>query len=294
MGQPPSAVIWRDSRGRLSHIRSTYCVTGASHLVAGCVIPPLIAHRQAQIIREHSQRITAWITIRMTRVALKPAPRRVSLDRGRTHLHKFATVLVALFGGGVLVWVWQYTGDEGRRREVAAVSDLDYARNSRERVLAIQALLQSGFSDAAAAIPPLVRALRDPDADVRVEAVRALGPACSAAARSGADQPARAAIGAVLTALADPQSAVRMAGVTTLGSIAATQTNSRAIVPQELVSSLAEMLDDPDTAVRGGAIGSLGLAGPVAALDPPAALVAALDDQSSFNRSAGGRCPRSV
>jgi HEAT repeat protein len=185
-----------------------------------------------------------------------------------------------------LIWVWQFAGDEGRRRANAAVSDLDNARNPRERMQAIQALLQSGLSESGLAIPPLVRLLRDPDADVRVEAARALGPATSAAARSGANEPARAAIRAVLESLNDPQPSVRTAGVTALGSIAATQNSSPEIVPRDLVAALAEMLRDPDATVRVGTIGSLGLAGPVAAADPPEGLIAALNDEANFNRTA--------
>lgn len=199
--------------------------------------------------------------------------------------HMAGAICAAVVGCGILIWVWQSTGDAARQLETAAVRDLDRARNPQERVQAIQALLQSGLPNPGAAISSLVHSLGDPDVGVRVETVRALGPAASVAARTGADESAAVAIASVLDSVTDPQPAVRIAAAIALGSIAATQTTSRAIVPQELVRALARMLDDRDRTVRASAIASLGLAGSVAATDPPAALVAILEDRSSTDRT---------
>jgi HEAT repeat protein len=93
----------------------------------------------------------------------------------------------------------------------------------------------------------------------------------------------------LIRSLDDREPAVRIAAVHALGSIAASKNPSGVINPQTLVGAMSAMLDDPDATVRGSTIASLGVAGPVAAADPPPALIAALDDESSFNRAAAVR-----
>jgi HEAT repeat protein len=95
-----------------------------------------------------------------------------------------------------------------------------------------------------------------------------------------------AAIAALQTTLDDPEPAVRIASVLTLGAIAASKSPSGVVHPQAVVDALSAMLNDPDATVRASTIAALGFAGSTAATDPPPALFAALDDDSSFNRAA--------
>lgn len=153
--------------------------------------------------------------------------------------------------------------------------------------------------DGRVAIPPLIRSLADAAVEVRVEAARSLGPATSAAALIGSgDDQVSSAIAAMIRSLDDQEPAVRIAAVHALGAIAASKSPSGVIQSQTLVDALATMLDDPDATVRALAIVSLGVASPVAAPDPPPALIAALDDESTFNRAAAvrtlARFPRCV
>ncbi len=210
-------------------------------------------------------------------------PARTCLQLGRGALVALACCLV-------LASVWRVAGDENRRQANAAVRALEQARNSSERVEAIRDLVRSVVVDGPVAIPALIRSLADGAVEVRVEAARSLGPAASGAALvgTGNDQ-VSAATAALIRSLDDQEPAVRIAAVHALGSIAASNDPSGVIHPQALVSALAVMLDDHDATVRASTIASLGVAGPVAAPVPPPALIAALDDESSFNRAAAVR-----
>ena len=170
---------------------------------------------------------------------------------------------------------------------MAAVHALERAQTPDQRVEAIQDLVRTVVIDGPLVIPPLIHSLADPAPAVRVEAARSLGPAASAAAMiDDAGSQVTAAIAALDSALDDPEPAVRIAAVHTLGAIAASRNPSGVVHPQILLASLSKVLDDPDATVRASAIASLGFAGSVAGLNPPPALIAALNDDSSFNRAA--------
>jgi HEAT repeat protein len=213
--------------------------------------------------------------------AQRPARTCFELGRG---------ALVTLACCAVLASVWHAAGDENRRQAIAAVGALERARDSGERIEAIRDLIRSAVIDGPRVIPALVRSVSDGAVEVRIEAVRSLGPAASVAAlTASSDDQVAAATAALIRSLDDREPAVRIAAVHALGSIAAAKNPSGVINPQTLVGAMAAMLDDPDATVRGSTIASLGVAGPVAAADPPPALIAALDDESSFNRAAAVR-----
>jgi HEAT repeat protein len=208
----------------------------------------------------------------------------------RTCLQLGRAALLALLCCVVLVSVWRVAGDENRRQAIAAVRALNQARHSSDRVEAIRDIVRSLEIDAPVAIPALIRSLADGAVEVRTEAARSLGPAASAAARNrSSDDQLSAATAALTRSLNDREPAVRIAAVHALGSIAASNNPSGVIHPQIIVNALAAMLDDPDATVRASTIASLGVAGPVAAADPPPALIAALEDESLFNRAASVR-----
>jgi HEAT repeat protein len=197
------------------------------------------------------------------------------------------SAFVTLACCGVLVSVWHVAGDENRRQAIAAVKVLDHARSLSQRVEAIRDLVRPVVIESEVAIPALIRSLADPAVEVRVEAARSLGPATSAAALTDSDgEHVSVATAALSSSLADREPAVRIAAVYALGSIAASKNPSGVIYPQALVGALAAMLGDPDATVRASTIAALGVAGPVTGPEPPPALIAALNDESSFNRAA--------
>jgi HEAT repeat protein len=194
---------------------------------------------------------------------------------------------LALGCGELLMNVWRVAGDENLRQTTAAVRALGGARTSGQRVEAIQDLVRPVVIDGPVVIPHLIRSLGDPNVLVRVEAVRSLASAASAAALLGiANGRVTAAIEAIIRSLDDREPAVRIAAVQALGAIAASKNPSGVIHPRRLVDAVATMFDDPDATVRASTIASLAFAGPSAAHDPPPALIAALDDESAFNRAA--------
>jgi HEAT repeat protein len=216
--------------------------------------------------------------------------RRGPMDYVRSCRQLGLGVVVALACCGVLASVWRAAADENRGQAIAAVKALETSPDSAGRIEAIRDVVRSMVIDVPIVIPPLIRALSDPVVDVRVEAARSLGPATSAAAFVGSDgKLAQAGIAALQRSLEDQESAVRIAAVYSLGSIAASKDPSKVIDPQNLVDALAAMLDDRDATVRASTIAALGVAGPAAAADPPPALLAALDDESCFNRAASVR-----
>jgi HEAT repeat protein len=196
-------------------------------------------------------------------------------------------MMVTLACCGVLTSVWRVAADENRGQALTAVKALETATDSVGRIEAIRDLVRSDVIDGPIVIPPLIHSLVDRVADVRVEVARSLGPAASSAVLTGKNRDlVQAAIIALMRSLNDDEPAVRTATVYSLASIAASKDPSGMIVPQDLVDALAEMLDDRDRAVRASTIAAIGVAGPAAAPDPPLALIAALDDESSFNRAA--------
>ncbi len=199
-------------------------------------------------------------------------------------------VVVALACCGVLASVWRVAADENRGQAIAAVKALEGSRDSAGRVEAIRDLIRSIVIDAPIVIPPLIRSMADPAVDVRVEAARSLGPATSAAARAGREGGMiLAAIGSLKRSLTDQEPAVRIATVYSIASIAASDDRSAVIDPQNLVDELVAMLDDCDATVRASTIAALGVAGPAAGPDVPPALLASMNDVSSFNRAASVR-----
>jgi HEAT repeat protein len=232
----------------------------------------------------------------MTKSARELARRREADSRCRAvgFMRSFRELglgmMVTLACCGVLASVWRVAADENRGQALAAVKALETATECAGRIEAIRDLVRSNVIDGPIVIPPLIRAVADPGADVRVEAARSLGPATSAAVLSGPhDTFVRVAIVALKRSLDDQEPAVRTAAVYSLAAIAASKDPSGMIEPQDLVDALAAMLNDPDRTVRASTIAAIGVAGPAAAPHPPSALIAALDDESSFNRAAAVR-----
>jgi HEAT repeat protein len=224
-------------------------------------------------------------------------PATIALGARSAYLRRGLGALIAVAGCSVLAAVWSVAGDESRRESIAAARAYENARGSTDRIEAIRDLVRPVDISARLAIPRLVRSLADPSVLVRVEAARSLSRAVSAAAIGNRGvELAVAGMTALEQTLDDPEPAARIAAVYALSTIAASKNPSGIIQPQSLVDTLATMLDDPDVTVRASTIAALGVAGPMAAAQPPRELVAALADESPFNRAAAlhtlGRFPQ--
>ena len=110
-----------------------------------------------------------------------------------------------------------------------------------------------------------------------------------------------AATTGLIRSLKDREPAVRIAAMNALVSIASSRGGAGAIDPHALLDLLAEMLGDRDDGVRMAALDAIGLCGSLGSDDPPAGLVAALEDPSARYRAAAVKAlvsfrvrPRSV
>jgi HEAT repeat protein len=134
---------------------------------------------------------------------------------------------------------------------------------------------------------PLIAALNDPEAEVRVAACEALKPLVFEAltAGSGADL-ARAAITALIPSLTDPRPEVRVAASTVLESICSLRASAGLINLDGVFAALSEMLGDREARVRIAALDALGSTARTVPKVPPAALAANLADESAGVRAA--------
>jgi HEAT repeat protein len=227
-----------------------------------------------------------------------------------------------------LFWAWGRVSPNldptlavARSIQRRAILDLRSAEPAG-RIEAVRTLERLTVADDSASVGPLIGAMEDPVAEVRVAAIRALGAIIAELQRaSQAEGPAVATIAATIGRRADPDEGVRVAAIRTLGSIASGLEGSetgadavraatkalidgledpaprvrsaatsgvaslaRTIGPEVVKGLLAEMLGDPDAGVRREAIEALNarLWGEV----PPEGFAKALQDASAENRGA--------
>ena len=161
------------------------------------------------------------------------------------------------------------------------------SQDASERVSGIQRLGTAGLGNGQMAIPPLIVALGDADAQVRSEAAMALGYIGPDAPKAGSpDDMLRGAVTALLGSLKDPQPRVRVAAANALASILSSEKSTRLIDHKAALITLTESLSQPDAAVRYAALGPLGLVAPASGVDPPQALADTLKDESAGTRAA--------
>jgi HEAT repeat protein len=193
-------------------------------------------------------------------------------------------LLVVIACCGVLMWATRTLWDS-QHPAIAAARGLE-ARQASSRIAAIRHLASVGTDDSIIAIPPLIARLGDTDADVRAAAADALGLLGSSAITAGLGKnEVRAAVTGLVGLLNDQQSAVRIAAANALGNIANCDT-SRMIELEPASHALVSMLDEPSSEVRKSMIGALGFVGPRVLVEPPPAIVAALEDESVQIRAA--------
>ena len=220
---------------------------------------------------------------------LEPEPTLSASERepkkGRRLQTGILTLIVLVASCAVLFWaarsVW-----ESQHPAYAAARGLQ-ARGASERVNATRLLVNSGVGETAIAIPPLIAALNDPEAEVRVAACEALKPLVVEAltAGSGADL-ARTAITALIRSLTDPRPEVRVAAATVLESISSLRASAGLINLDGVFAALSAMLGDREAQVRIAALDALGSTARTVTKVPPAALAANLADDSAGVRAA--------
>jgi HEAT repeat protein len=204
--------------------------------------------------------------------------------KGRRLQTGISTLIVLVASCAVIFWaarsVW-----ESQHPAYAAARGLQ-ARGASERVNATRLLVNSGVGETAIAIPPLIAALNDPEAEVRVAACEALRPLVFEALRAGSDADlARTAIAALIRSLTDPQPEVRVAASTVLEYISSLKGSAGLINLDGVFAALSEMLGDREARIRIAALDALGSTGMLPNV-PPAALAANLADESAGVRAA--------
>jgi HEAT repeat protein len=212
-------------------------------------------------------------------------PSEAKPKNGRRLQTGVRTLIVLVACCGVMLWAARYLW-ESQHPVLAAARGLQ-SRNPSERMNAIRELVHIGIGDSRVAIPPLVAALEDSEAEVRVgaaEGLRTIGPDAVVSGSAGAAL--RSAITALFGSLHDPQPAVRSAAATALQYIATTKGSAGVIDFQAVVAALAAMLGDRDDEVRLAALHGLARCGADGSVGPPAPLIAAMKDESARIRAA--------
>jgi HEAT repeat protein len=193
-----------------------------------------------------------------------------------------------------VLWAWRYLSENSdpMRRENRSIQEraIGALRSGgpAERLAAIVELQRVDFADNSIAIPALIRALEDPETQVRVASAQALasiGPGV-AKSRSGGGI-IRDAVPVLIRCLKDPEPSVRSAATVSLGEIAALRLPAGANPPinrGSVKDELIAMLGDRDAGVRLAAIRTVAPHRPENG--PPEALAAALKDDSAENRVA--------
>ncbi len=154
---------------------------------------------------------------------------------------------------------------------------------------------------------PLLPLLADQVPDVRSAAAQALGTVASYAVRSGTEaETVRAVAQGLFAALKDPDASVRLeaaGALVTLADVASGNSRgsggrgkakaakspsaSPSMIDQKaVVAALLELLGDPDTEVRRGALLGVGNIASKLSGNPPQALFAAMEDESPMIREA--------
>ncbi len=151
----------------------------------------------------------------------EPGPEMTQVGRGK--VRRFQTgvrgLIVVVACCAFIAWsarsLW-----ESQHPAVAAAHGLQSADPAR-RARATRELTSAGETDPVRAIPPLIDALRDPEAEVRVATIVALGAIGGEAARGGSAWDAvAAAVAGLMRSLKDPVPAVRIAAMNALVRIA--------------------------------------------------------------------------
>ncbi len=187
---------------------------------------------------------------------------------------------------GAVGWSWLHLWDH--YHPAAPAGRRLWTGEPAERIAAIGDLGRVGRDDIDVAIPALVESLGDRDATVRAAAASAF---VSVVPGTRGEKPRREHIGKAASALVenlkDPQPPVRAAAAEAVWMVMSVgQVPAGEPVLDQVRTALIERLGDPDASVRLAAIRGLGSVGPKVADEPPAPLLAVLEDEAEKNRDA--------
>ncbi len=186
--------------------------------------------------------------------------------RGRRSQTGVRTLVALIACCGLILWAWRYLAENGdpvrletRAIQKRAIQSLQ-SDMPGERVAAIQDLERLHSGDSSSAVPPLIGALADQDASVRLAAAEALGSMGQWLEKSDWGKEAlNASAMALIGCLKDPDIAVRVAAIRNLSSTCASLVKSvsgeKALCAA--ATALTECLKDPDPGVRSAAASSL-------------------------------------
>src|SRR5579883_3275751 len=167
---------------------------------------------------------------------------------------------------GVLLWLartaWE-NRDLDHSLMAASVRALQ-SRDAAERLSAARDLGRLGASARDVAVPALIAALQDPEAEVRVAAAVGLGQVASGPAE------VRAAVRALTVALEDGEPSVRMSSAHALGAIASAYraAGRPPLDAGRALDVLVGRLRDDNAEVCSAAVVALGLLGQAAGVGP--------------------------
>ena len=164
-----------------------------------------------------------------------------------------------------------------------------WSSRASERLGAVGELERFGRADPEVAIPALVNAVDDADSRVRAHAAMALVTVVSGASGTAAPSvpDVKAALEAIGNLLDDPQPDVRATATQALWmTILVNHVPEGQIDLERATNAVTSRLDDFDPAVRLCAIQGIGIVGPKVLGEPPAKLVAAMDEGSDKHRDA--------
>lgn len=217
-----------------------------------------------------------------------PPPAASSRDRGwfQTDVRGLIAIVACC---AVVLWAARSVR-ESQNPTLAAARGLQ-SPDSSDRVDAASRLVLLKERDPLVAIPALIDAMDDRMPRVRMAAADALGAINEDTLRAGtAWEAVCAAVARLIRALEDPAPLVRLAAINSLTATARAPVRGPAasIDRRAIVDVFAGLLDDGDDEVRLRALYGVKLCG--SGLDnPPAALVAALEDRSPRIRAAAIR-----
>jgi HEAT repeat protein len=214
----------------------------------------------------------------------RPAPANFQTTPPSRSRFRLQTILALAVGCGVLWWIVHTVSSNSHETKEAIRAMRSW--NASERVSGIERLGTAGPGNGQMAIPHLIVALGDEDAQVRSKAAMALGSIGTDALRAGSlDDVVRGAIASLLGALKDSEPSVRVAAAVALASIISSEKSAGLIDHKAALVTLTESLSDRDAGVRYAALGLLILVAPASGVDPPPKLADALKDESASTRA---------
>jgi HEAT repeat protein len=216
-----------------------------------------------------------------------PEPARIeSRPRNARRLQTGVRGLIVVVGcSGVILWAGRMLW-ENRHPAISAARGLESGDTS-ERVDAAHALAATGARDPVRSLPPLIAAIGDREAQVRIATAEALGAiGSSAIGTASCGEAVPAAIRGLERLLKDRDPSVRLAALRALMLMGLTKGTAGLIDPHAVVVALAEILGDRDDEVRLAAFGAIECYGPLDRAGPPPALVAVLEERTVEDRAA--------